>query len=131
MAIALATTTVTIKGKRPQPAIDPDAEGYDVVPPEEAPEVLATGVRACITLPQGTRTNVDADAVDVYAFKCDPVDADVTRFDTIVDESTGTEYQVSVAQRSLPQAFGLDHITGRVYLTKGLTTEGGGSLVTA
>lgn len=131
MAIALATTTVTITGKRPQSSIDPDAAGYDVVPPEEAPEVLATGVRACITLPQGTRRTQDADAVEAYAFKCDPVEADVSRFDTITDEQTGTVYNVAVVQRSLPQAFGLDHITGRVYLTKGLSTEGGGTLVTA
>lgn len=130
MPIPLATTTVTIKGKRPQSNIDPDAEGYDVVEPAD-PEILATGVRATITLPTGTRSVSDADELILYALRCDPIDVDVTRFDTVLDETTGIEYYVDSAQRSHPLAFGLNHITARLYLTRGLKAEGGGSNVPA
>lgn len=122
MPIPLATTTVTIKGKRPQASIDPDAEGYDT--PVAEPEILATGVRASITLPTGQRNNPDTDEVISYAMRCDPIDVDVTRFDTVLDEATNIEYKVSTAQRSHPTAFGLNHITARIYLTKGLQSGG-------
>ena len=123
MTIPIATTTVTIKGKRPQSSIDPDAEGYDA--PAAEPDTLATGVRATITLPTGTRNNSDANEVVSYAMRCDPVDVDVTCFDTVIDESNDVEYKVSSAQRSHPTAFGLDHITARIYLTNGLQSGGG------
>lgn len=128
MAIAIATTTVTIKGTRPQENFDRDAAGYDDV--EDPAYIIATDVRASITLPTGLRNNNDSDEVISYAFKCDPVDEDVTRFDIIVDESTGTEYKVYSCQRSSYTGLGLEHITGRVYVTKGLQT-GGGYVVTA
>jgi hypothetical protein len=121
---------VTITGKRPQSAVDPDAEGYDTPSPANLPDTLATGVRATITLPAGTRGNPDTDEVISYAFRCDPIDVDVTRFDTVTDESTGITYNVASVQRSHPLAFGLSHITGRIYLTKGLQT-GGASVVPA
>lgn len=123
MAITIATTKVTIKGKRPQSSVDPDAEGYDASPlPDD--DVLATGVRATITLPAGNRNNSDTDEVVSYALRCDPIDADVTRFDTVLDETTGIEYNVASAQVSHPTQFGLDHITARIYLTKGLQSGG-------
>ncbi len=129
MGIPIATTTVTIRGKRPQGPIDPDAEGYDNDPLPE-PETLATGVRASITLPTGVRNNPDTDEVVAYAFRCDPITADVTRFDTVLDETTGIEYKVASAQQSHPTAFGLNHITGRLYVTKGIQS-GGASVVPA
>lgn len=125
--IPLATTTITIKGKRPQSSVDPDAEGYD--PPAPEPEILATGIRAAIATPEGMRKYGDSDEQILYALRCDPVDIDLTRFDTIVDENTDVEYRVSSAQHSHVVAFGLDHIKARLYLEKGLTTQGGESVV--
>jgi hypothetical protein len=129
MTIPIATTTVTIKGRRPQMAIDPDATGYDAAP--NPPDVLAEGVRATITLPQGSRRNTDSDQVDIYSMRCDVVPVDVNRFDTVIDENTSIEYQVLSAMHSHPTSFGLEHIVARLYLTKGLTTQGGGTLVPA
>lgn len=118
MAIVIATTTVTIKGNRPQLDIDPDDEGLTVLP-----EVLATGVRASITLPATARRVDNIDQVDEYAFRCDPVDVGLTRFDTVIDESTNTEYEVRTVAESLPTLFGFEHITGRVRARKGLTSS--------
>lgn len=129
MAIPIATTTISIFGKRPQSAIDPDAEGYDA--PGPAPELLASGVRATITQPAGTRRYGDTDETVYYALRCDPVEADVTRFDTIIDEVSGVEYNVSHAQHSYPLAFGLNHITARLYFTRGLSAIGGETVVPA
>jgi hypothetical protein len=129
MAVPLAATTITVKGRRPQSAVDPDAEGYDAAPAD--PATLHTGVRASITRPQGRRSGVD-DEVDSYTLSCDTVDdADaavtINRFDTIVDETDGVEYSVHAVMPSTTQAFGLEHIKATIKVTKGLRSVDDGS----
>lgn len=120
MPIPLATTTVTVKGRRPQVAIDPDAEGYDG-PPVPA-VVLVTGLRASITLPSFKRQVATSDQVDVFALRTDPFA--INRFDTIIDESDGTEYEVTYAGPSKVETWGLHHTVCYIRLTRGLSSEG-------
>lgn len=119
MSIPLATTTITVSGVRPQSSIDPDSEGYDAPPP--APATLSTGVRACISNPTGSRSTPN-DELDIYTLSCDPVD--LNRFDTVIDEATGTEYMVDSVVMSVTESFGLQHTKAILRLTKGL--NGGG-----
>jgi hypothetical protein len=116
--IPIQTTTVTVKGRRPQAAIDPDAEGYDSPPTE--PTTLITGLRATITLPSARRSAGEADEVDVYTLRTDPFD--LNRYDTIIDESDGTEYEVSRAIPSKPVTWGLQHTVAYIYKTQGLNS---------
>ncbi len=119
MPIILATTYVTIKGNRPQSPVDPGAEGYD--PPADPAVILASRVRACITQLNETR-NVDGlnEAVD-YRLMIDPVAVGLTPYDTVVDETTGKEYEVRSASKSLPTLFGLTHIRATIRESKGLS----------
>lgn len=125
MSIPLATTTITVKGRRPQADVDPEAEGYDA--PLAEPPVVATGVRASITLPRGTRP-AEADEVDAYVLRCDVFEAGLDRYSTVVDDSTGQEYVVVWVAPSLPQAFGLEHLKARIQVSKGISAgnESGG-----
>lgn len=118
MAIPIATTTITIKGKRPQSAVDPDADGYDA--PSSSPTVLDTGVRASITNPSGNRYDKVNHSADNYTLRCDPVAVGLTEFDTIVDESTGYEYKVLTAQNSWPEQFGMEHVKASIQITSGV-----------
>lgn len=121
MAIPLATTTVTVKGKRPQSAVDPDADGYDA--PAPADTVLITEVPASITLPDGTRGK-DADAIDIYTLRIDPIEIGLSQYDQIVDEQDGKEYEVVTAVESKPLAYGLHHIMATIRLVRGLNSKG-------
>ncbi len=114
MAIPLATTTVSIYGRRPQSLNDPDAEGYDPAPP--APTLRASGIRASITAP-GAEPNAPQQA-DTYAFRCDPTNID--RFDLIVDEQSGDTYELRELRDSLPTTWGLEHHVGTLVRVKGL-----------
>jgi hypothetical protein len=115
--IPISTTTVTIRGRRPQSPVDPDAEGYDG---PQAPAVeLATGVRASITLPGGLRS-APRDQVTSYAFRCDPFGAKLTRHDIVVDEQTGTEYVVDVPAVSLYTGFAMEHWLATLKLGAGI-----------
>lgn len=122
MSIPLSTTLVTIKGKRPQSAVDPDAEGYDAPAPDA--EILATDVRASITLPSGSRGNRVADEIDSYMMRMDNIEAGLNQYDTVVDQSTGTEYAVVWATPSLPEAYGLEHTKAKLQLINGLNSGG-------
>lgn len=105
--IPVATTTVTIHGTRPQSDVDPDAEGYDA--PTDTPTQLASGVRATITLPQGKRSN-PTDEILSYKMRMDLVEGfELTRFDTVTDDSTGQTFHVEEVAKSLPEEFGLSH----------------------
>lgn len=126
MAIAIVTTTVTIKGIRPQTEYDYDAEGYpgEGDPPE--PVILVSEWPASITVPGATRGNegaLGADEtpiqIDTYAFRCNTTD--IQRFDIVVDESDGTEYRVISISKSLPMLFGLDHMVGQLKLVRGVS----------
>lgn len=119
--IPLATTTVTVRGVRPQLEYDPDAEDYDGFKAPE-PWNLTTGLRATITRPAFKREQSDADQIDVYALRTDPFE--ITRFDRIVDESDGTEYEVISAGPSKPVTFGLMHTVAYIRLVKGVDDRG-------
>lgn len=121
MAIPIATTTVTVKGKRPQSAVDPDADGYDA--PATPDSVLATGVRASITLPDGARGKA-ADAIDVYTMRIDPIEVGLSQYDEIIDEQDGKEYEVVDAVESKPLDYGLHHILATIHLVRGLNSGG-------
>lgn len=125
MTIPISTTLITLKGVRPQLSIDPDADGYDGSAP--TPSVLASDVRATITLPKGQRSN-PTDEIDSYALRCDPIDGvELTQYDTVIDQTTGTEYRVLVANPSLPEDFGLAHwvatLTHSTGIVKGSDTN--------
>ena len=121
MAIILATTTITVRGTRPQTEVDPDAEGYD--PPAEPPSIIATEVRACITKPKGSRDTARSDEVDDYTLKCDEFPAGLTRYDTVTDDSTGVEYDVRIATVSPARILGLSHIIATLRERKGLSAN--------
>lgn len=115
--IPIATTTVSILGVRPQPDTDPDADGYDG--PDPDPDVLASNIRASITLPSGSRST-PRDSVTQYAFRCDLFNDVLTRFDIVVDEATGIEYKVDNPVKSLPEMFDLSHWSAQLKLASGV-----------
>lgn len=119
--IPLATTTITVRGVRPEYAGDPDADGYGsaVQPPAT---VLATGVRACISRPTGARRKANVDEVEGYALRCDLFDAGLSRFDTVIDDVTGVEYRVTQVEDSPTQVFGLAHIVAHLRTDKGISS---------
>lgn len=118
MSIPVATTTITVMGNRPQRDVDPDDPDLAI------PSVtLATGVRASITIPASNRRVDNIDEVDDYALRCDVFDAGLTRYDTIIDESTGVSYEVRVSALSLPTMLGLQHIKATVRKRQGLTSS--------
>ncbi len=119
MPIPLATTLITIKGRRPQSAVDPEAEGYD--PPETDPDELASDVAATITLPVGRRSN-PTDEINRYTLRCDllPDDIELTQHDTVLDQTTGVEYVVETALRSWPEQFDLAHWKATLLKSNGL-----------
>lgn len=118
MSIPLATTTITVKGVRPQSDVDPDANGYDG--PGPVPVVLASGIRASITRPVPRRDIEGNDEQDAYALRCDLFDAGLTRHDTIIDESTEVEYEVRSVAPSVAALLGLQHLTATVFVREGL-----------
>lgn len=118
MAIPIATTTITVRG-RAQSLNDPDAEGYDPAPP--APATKATGVRASITLPSPVPN--EPQQTDIYALRCDDVEG-MERFDTVIDESDDVEYELMTLTRSKPTGFGLEHTIGTLRLVKGVSNVG-------
>lgn len=118
MSIVIATTTITVMGNRPQLDIDPDDD--DVQVPQEE---LATGVRASITLPAASRHVDNSDEVVEYALRCDVFPGGLSRYDTVIDETTGVEYAVRVVALSLPTMLGLDHIKAMLRDRKGLDSE--------
>ncbi len=105
-------------GHRPQRDIDPDDDDLRV-----PPVILATGVRASITIPASNRRVDNIDETDDYALRCDVFEAGLTRYDTIIDESSGVSYEVRTAARSLPTLFGLEHIKASVRKREGLTSS--------
>lgn len=116
--IPISTTTVTVHGVRPQSDVDPDADGYDA--PADPPTVLASGVRATLTLPQGKRSN-PTDEILSYKLRMDLVENfELTRYDSVTDDSTGTTYQVEEVALSLPEQFGLSHWVATLRLGKGI-----------
>lgn len=119
--IPIATTTVTVKGVRPQLPVDRDSEGYpdDSTP---TPVALVTGLRATISKPAFKRHLGEIDQADVYALRTDPFD--ITRFDIVVDESDGTEYEVTQAGPSKPVSWGLMHTVAYIRAVKGQTSGG-------
>jgi hypothetical protein len=118
VTIPLATTRITVMGNRPQLDIDPDDDAVSV-----PREVLANDVRASITQPASNRRIENIDETDDYALRCDLFDAGLTRFDTVIDESTGVEYEVRTASVSLPTLLGLQHIKATIRKREGLTSS--------
>lgn len=109
MAIKLATTTITVS----RVPVDPTRDSYDAPP---AAVVVASGVRAHISSPSGTETQLGGtQAVENFRIDCDPVDA--THVDTVTDERTGVTYEVlwAVSRYGL----GLDHLEMSARLTLG------------
>lgn len=118
MAIPLATTTISIIGVRPQSPVDPDAEGFDGPGPTPVP--LINGVRASITQPKPERGTDGNDEQDLYTLSCDPIDVGLTRYDTVVDEQTGTTYEVKKVAASPATLLGLDHVKATLFKREGL-----------
>lgn len=124
MAILLQTTTITVMGHRPQLIVDPDAEGYD--PPAEPPAVLVTGHPASIAQPKsarGSATGGVADETDDYSLRCNIFADGITRYDTVIDETTGDEYEVRIAVVSHATLFGLQHIKATLRKREGLKSS--------
>jgi hypothetical protein len=105
-------------GNRPQLDIDPDDDAVSV-----PREVLANDVRASITQPASNRRIENIDEADDYALRCDLFEAGLTRFDTVIDETTGVEYEVRTASVSLPTLLGLQHIKATIRKREGLTSS--------
>lgn len=118
MTIAIATTHITVLGNRPQLDIDPDDDDLRV--PQE---VLVTGIRASISIPASERRVNNIDEVDDYALRCDIFPAGLTRYDTVIDETTGVRYEVRVAAVSPSLLFGLEHIKASIRKREGLTSS--------
>lgn len=117
MAVPLATTSITLTGRRPQAAIDPDAEGYDG--PALPLSNLATDVPACISGPTNIREG-DSER-EMWELRCDPIPGiGINRFDIVTDETTGDVYEVDWVAESKVTMFGLDHIHARLFIHKGL-----------
>jgi len=118
MSIPLATTTITVMGNRPQRDVDPDDDALAV------PQVtLATGVRASITLPNSERRVDNIDETDSYALRCDIFPEGLTRYDTVIDESTGVSYEVRVSALSSTTMLGLEHVKATIRKREGLTSS--------
>lgn len=118
--IPLATTTITVRGVRPQSDRDPAAVGYDG--PGDAPVVLATGVRACISRPTGSRIKSNVDETSGYALRCDNMPDGLTRHDTVEDETTGVVYTVTKVEDSVNLTFGLQHTVATLRTDKGISS---------
>ena len=101
--------------------MDPGAAGYDGPAPQLA--VLATEVRACISQPSETRNTDGADEVNDYSLMCDPVAVGLTQYDYVIDEMAGVTYEVRKASKSVPVAFGLQHLKATIREAKGLIDE--------
>lgn len=114
MAIPLPTTTITIKGKRPESSVDPDAEGYDA--PATPPGIVASGLNAAISAPSASRD--DALEVERWRLRVDP--CDLRQFDTVIDDKTGVEYEVETVSPSNVDLFGLEHVQAVLKLQTGL-----------
>ena len=99
MSIPLATTQISVLRVAANPARDP----YDAKP---APAVLASGIRAHISTPNG-REQTAGGSQEVVEFRlaCDLVDLRHT--DQVQDEATGAVYEVTWAHAR--QGLGLDH----------------------
>ena len=121
MSIPISTTTITVRGVRPQSDVDPDAEGYDGPGPQ--PQIVASGINATITLPQGRRSS-PTDEIDSYSLRCDLFMGVLSQYDTVTDDQTGVEYEVHTATRSLPEQFGLDHWVATIKRGKGIVSGG-------
>lgn len=86
VSIPLATTTITIQ----RPSVDPDRDPYEEDP---APDTVAEGVRAHISSPSGREQIVGGEQeIVTFRLSCDPID--LQHVDTVVDDSTGEEYEV-------------------------------------
>ena len=100
MSILLATTQISVLRVAADSARDP----YDAQP---APAVLASGVRAHISTPNGReQTAGGSQEVVEFRLSCDPVDLRHT--DQVQDKQTDALYEVTWAR--LRQGLGLDHV---------------------
>ena len=115
MPIPLATTTITVWGRRPQTDIDPDD------PVREPPSIVVAGVRAVIS--GVSSLNTEGVEIDRWQLRCDL--CDITKFDYVVDDTTGKTYTISKLTKSLITTFGLDHAHGELVEVTGLPSEGG------
>lgn len=100
MSIPLATTQISVL----RVAADPTRDPYDAQP---APAVLASGVRAHISTPNGReQTAGGSQEVVEFRMSCDPVDLRHT--DQVQDEGSGAIYEVTWARAR--EGLGLDHV---------------------
>lgn len=120
MSIPLATTHISVEGVRPQSPVDPDGAGYGDTEP--TPALLASNVRASITQPTSARKTGNVDEQDTYSLRCDLVPSvGLSRFDVVIDETTGTRYRVVSTQESIVTQFGLQHTKATLRLDAGLS----------
>lgn len=122
MAIPFATDTVTVWGRRPQSAQDPDGAGYGDVP-RPTLGVTASGVRACFSGRPGPRQGKET--ADQTNLRLDP--CDVTQFDVVVSDTTGERWRVAAVQRHDQSVGGLEHVHCRIEADTGLPQTGGDS----
>lgn len=111
MALALATTTITVRRVAADPARDP----YDAEP---EPVTVASGVAAHIFSPTGEEQTAGGSRSNVnIRLAADPVDLNAET-DTVVDDTTGVEYAVEWARDVV--GLGLDHTQARLRHTTGV-----------
>lgn len=128
MPIPIAHTLITVRGLRPQMEYDPDGQGYDGDLP--IPNDLAVHVRASISQPSGKRR--DEQDESGWTLSCDPIDnIGLSKYDIVIDETTGTAYEVVWVTESPNTSVGLNHIKARLRAARGLTSGGGDNDVTA
>lgn len=87
--IPLATTTVSVRRPDSEPT-DPWGGGYD--PDPTAPTVIASGIRATISPQAGSAPGPGDNQMVQFRLVADPMD--LGHLDIVVDDTTGTEYEV-------------------------------------
>lgn len=124
MSIPIAHTTITVWGLRPLEQYDPDAVGYDYEP--LVPNAIAQEIRASISMPSGKRSGETEE--DEWVLRCDLLPEHLnglSRYDTVIDDRTGVEYEVTWVAESTNRSVGLEHIKAKLRIRKGLPIGGG------
>lgn len=122
MAIPLQTTTIEIKGVRPESSADPEADGYGFATPPGA-TVVATNVRAVVSQPRGYRAFSSESGqpqaeTDTWQLRADP--CDLRKDDVVKDLTTNRIYHVETVVHSRITAYGLDHVHAQLFEVSGV-----------
>lgn len=117
MAIPLATTTISVL----RVAADPDRDPYAPTPD---PETVASGVRAHLSLGLGSETTAGGSQEVVnWRLACDPFDGGLHHLDQVLNEQSGSTYEVVFAETR--EGMGMDHFQAGLRQVTGVTSAGG------